>query len=83
MPRPKSAAHENRTTISIDRDPKADTVKATVVFTRENHQRLGIYAALRKCDRSTIVNEILDIALEGVKAWGRRDVADELRRYQG
>jgi hypothetical protein len=38
---------------------------------------------LRKCDRSTIVNEILDIALEGVKAWGKREAADELRRYQG
>jgi ABC-type amino acid transport substrate-binding protein len=83
MPKRKSAAAENRTTISIDRDPEAGTVKATVVFTRENHQRLSIYAALRKCDRSTIVNEALDIALDGVKAWGKRDAADELRRYQG
>jgi hypothetical protein len=83
MPKRKSAGSVNPTTISIDRDPEADTVKATVIFTRENHQRLGIYAALRKCDRSTIVNEVIAIALEGVKAWGKREAADELRRYQG
>jgi argonaute-like protein implicated in RNA metabolism and viral defense len=83
MPKRKSAGSGNPTTVSIDRDPEADTVKGTIVFTRQNHQRLGIFAALRKCDRSTIVNEILDIALEGVKAWGKREAADELRRYQG
>jgi hypothetical protein len=83
MPKRKSAAAENRATISIDRNPEADTVKATVVFTAENHQRLGIFAALRKVDRSTVVNEVLDIALSGVKAWSKRDAADELRRYQG
>ena len=83
MPKRKSAGNVNPRIISIDRDPDADTVKATVVFTRENHQRLGIYAALRKTDRSTIVNEALDIALQGVKAWGKREAAEELRRYQG
>jgi hypothetical protein len=83
MPKPKSAAQQNRTTISIDRNPEAGTVKATITLTAENHQRLGIYAALKKTDRSTIVNEVIAIALEGVKAWGKRDAADELRRYQG
>jgi hypothetical protein len=73
----------NPATISIDRHPDAAMVKATITLTAENHQRLGIYAALRKCDRSTIVNEVLGIALEGVKAWSKRDAADELRRYQG
>ncbi len=44
----------------------AERLKCSLLLTAENDLRLTVLASLRKTDRSTLLNSILDDALRGV-----------------
>jgi hypothetical protein len=54
--------------VRINRKRDAPKRKTTLVLTTANDQRLSVLAALTGRDRSTLVNEYLDIALASVEA---------------
>lgn len=63
-------------TARATRSKTAERLKCSLLLTPENDLRLTVLASLKKTDRSTLLNTILDDALRGVVVSLRGPLAD-------
>ena len=69
MPEPKARSRSKPPSLKIDSGESSKPRKRSLILSVENDRRLSILAALRDSDRSTLANQLLDVALSGVRGY--------------